>query len=366
MPFRQSSTKLWETAARRLRRQQDEALQTYLAICKDVVMVGLADPEFHAQILQIAISIMQGEKSYNCLPVLMSVLKEITEVCLAQKMSDTASDLDKHLDAIQTIFHKALETAARRLRRQQDEALQAYFVFPVEGRAKYCSAQAPGKVREAQRLRTAVLYAALNRADKVRRSRSVNTRRGRHRKKMGGPGPRRPSDRDRTWLLQSMQVPLGQFIQTVQCWRAASPEVHRGMLSTIIAASVVEISHSLRKVPDPSEIQTPASVSDLPPLSRCLMSIVIKTSSVLSSFVGELAECIAVGEIEGILSLTASLHIIMVSPKGKTMSAAAKNTASIIHRKLKTYREITMEDDDNIERAVYESSMRTLDQLLQP
>ncbi|XP_077124682.1 condensin-2 complex subunit G2 [Ranitomeya variabilis] len=268
-----------------------EILKTYLAICKDVVMVGLADPEFHAQILQIAISIMQGEKSYNCLPVLMSVLKEITEVCLAQKMSDTASDLDKHLDAIQTIFHKALETAARRLRRRQDEALQ---------------------------------------------------------------------------LLQSIQVPLGQFIQTVQCWRAASPEVHRGMLSTIIAASVVEISHSLRKIPDPSEIQTPTSVSDLPPLSRCLMSIVIKTSSVLSSFVGELAECIAVGEIEGILSLTASLHIIMVSPKGKTMSAAAKNTASIIHRKLKTYMEITMEDDNNIERAVYESSMRTLDQLLQP
>ncbi|XP_073533783.1 condensin-2 complex subunit G2 [Phyllobates terribilis] len=268
-----------------------EILKTYLTICKDVVMVGLADPEFHAQILQIAILIIQSEKFYNCLPVLMSVLKEITEVCLAQKMSNTATELEKHLDAIQTVFHKALETAARRLRRQQDEALQ---------------------------------------------------------------------------LLQSMQVPLGQFIQTVQCWRAASPEVHRGMLSTIIAASVVEISHSLRKIPDPSEIQTPASVSDLPPLSRCLMSIVIKTPSVLSSFVGELAECIAVGEIEGILSLTASLHIIMVSSKGKSMSAASKNTASIIHRKLKTYREITMEDDDNIERALYESSMRTLDQLLQP
>ncbi|CAJ0967095.1 unnamed protein product [Ranitomeya imitator] len=37
------------------------------------------------------------------------------------------------------------------------------------------------------------------RADKVhlRRSRSVKTRRGRHRKKMGGSGPRRPSDQNR-------------------------------------------------------------------------------------------------------------------------------------------------------------------------
>ncbi|CAJ0965064.1 unnamed protein product [Ranitomeya imitator] len=61
--------------------------------------------------------------------------------------------------------------------------VQAYFVCPAEGRAKYCSAQAPGKIREARRLRTAVLSSALNREDKVRlrQSRSVKTRRGRHR-----------------------------------------------------------------------------------------------------------------------------------------------------------------------------------------
>ncbi|CAJ0921308.1 unnamed protein product [Ranitomeya imitator] len=82
---------------------------------------------------------------------------------------------------------------------------QAYFVCPVEGRAKYCSVQVPGKVREAQRLRTAILCSALNRADKVRlrRSRDRKKRRGRHRMKMGGagPAPQHPSDpnRDRPW-----------------------------------------------------------------------------------------------------------------------------------------------------------------------
>ncbi|XP_075127654.1 condensin-2 complex subunit G2 [Leptodactylus fuscus] len=266
-------------------------LKTYLTVCKDVVMVGLGDSEFQAQVLQIVISTIQNEKSYNCLPMLISVLKEITEVCLAEKMSNACTDLEKHLDAIQSIFHKALETSARRLRKQQEEALQ---------------------------------------------------------------------------LLQSMQSPLSQFIHTVQCWHTASPEVHRGMLSTLLAAAVAEISHSLRKIADPSEITTPASVSDLPPLSRCLMSIVIKTPSVLSSFLGELSEFISMGDIEGILSLTASLHIIMASAKGKTLSAAAKNIASTIHQKLKSYREITMEDDENIERAIYESSVRTLDQLLMP
>ncbi|CAJ0966322.1 unnamed protein product [Ranitomeya imitator] len=39
------------------------------------------------------------------------------------------------------------------------------FLCPVECRAKYCSVQATGKVREPRRLRTAVLYAALNRAN---------------------------------------------------------------------------------------------------------------------------------------------------------------------------------------------------------
>ena len=34
---------------------------------------------------------------------------------------------------------------------------------------------------------------------------------------------------------------------TVQSWHADTP-VHRGVLSTVIAASVVEISHRLRKV----------------------------------------------------------------------------------------------------------------------
>ncbi|CAJ0920914.1 unnamed protein product [Ranitomeya imitator] len=59
--------------------------------------------------------------------------------------------------------------------------VQAYFVCPVEGRAKYCSAQAP------------------ERADKVRlrRSRGMKSRRGRHGMNIGGAGAdlRHPFDR---------------------------------------------------------------------------------------------------------------------------------------------------------------------------
>ncbi|CAJ0932578.1 unnamed protein product [Ranitomeya imitator] len=61
-------------------------------------------------------------------------------------------------------------------------------------------AQALGLSDLSRRLHTAVLCSAVNRADKVRLrwSRSVKTRRGCHRVKMGGPGPNRDTHRTRT------------------------------------------------------------------------------------------------------------------------------------------------------------------------
>ncbi|MEE6467251.1 hypothetical protein FKM82_007176 [Ascaphus truei] len=265
-------------------------LKEYMTVCKDVLMVGLGDSEFQAQQLQIILAIIQTEKCHICMPMLISVLKEITEVCLAHKMENTNVDTDELLDAIQKVFHKMLETMARKLRKQREEALQ---------------------------------------------------------------------------LLQSVQVPLGEFINTVQGWHATCTEVHHGMLSTLLAAVVVEISYSLRKTADLNELTPPASIADLPPLSRCLMSVIAKSASVLSSFLGELTACITSEEVEGILSLTAALYIAVVSNKGRAMTSSVKDMTSTIYRKLKKYREITMEDPGSIERAIYESSTKILEELLQ-
>ncbi|KAM4705900.1 condensin-2 complex subunit G2 [Rhinophrynus dorsalis] len=264
-----------------------QILKAYLSVCRDVLMVGLGDSEFQAQLLQIAFSIIQTEKCHDCLPMLLSVLKEITDVSMASKMSNANVNTDDLLDAIQKVFHKSIETTARRLRKQREEALQ---------------------------------------------------------------------------LLQSIQVPLGDFIHTVQCWHTACKEMHRGILSTLLAAIIVEISHSLRKITDADEFTPPTSTSDLPPLSKCIMSIIVKSSSVLSSFLVELTECIMLEEVEGIVSLTASLYVAVVSNKGKHTSAV-KNIASTIYRKLKNYGEVTMDDAGSIERCIYESSMKILEDL---
>ncbi|OCT75511.1 condensin-2 complex subunit G2 isoform X1 [Xenopus laevis] len=268
-----------------------QILKAYLTVCKDVLMVGLADSEFQAQLLQITLSVIQTEKCHNCLPMLFYVLKEITELCLAHKMSDASVECDEMLDAIQKAFHKSLETVARRLRKQREEALQ---------------------------------------------------------------------------LLQTIQLPLGEFVHTVQCWHTASKVLHRGTLSTLLAAVVVEISHSLRKITDLSELTPPSSISDLPPLSKCIMTIIVKSPSAVSSFLDELTECITLEEVEGILSLTAALYVAVVSSKRKQIPPAVKNTASAIYRKLKNFCEVTMDDAGSIERAVYESSMRILNEMLHP
>lgn len=163
-------------------------------------------------------------------------------------------------------------------------------------------------------------------------------------------------------LLYSVQTPLHEFITTVQSWHRDTP-VHRGVLSTLIAAPVVEMSHQLRKISDLEELTPPECLSDLPPFSRCLIGIVIKSPDVVRSFLDELKACVISGDIEGIVCLTAVLHLILVINKGKHRSSKVKETAATVHRKLKGFMEITLEED-SLERFLYESSVRTLGELL--
>ncbi|XP_063306874.1 condensin-2 complex subunit G2 [Pelobates fuscus] len=269
-------------------RISQEVLKVYLTVCKDVLMVGLGDSEFKAQLLEIIMLMLQTDKFPDCVPMQLSLIKETTEVCLAHIMSEKNENINQILDAVQNVFHKVLETIARRLKKQQEEILQ---------------------------------------------------------------------------LIRSIQAPLGEFINCVQCWHMACPELHRGILSTIMAAVVVEISHRLRKVTDLSELTAPDTISDLPPLSRCLMSVMVKSHRLLNSFLGSLTDCVVSEEVEGVLGLSASLYIAFVSRKGNRIPPAVKDLASAIYRKLKNFGEVTMDDAESKERAVYELSMKILDEL---
>uniref|UniRef100_A0ABI7VUC3 Non-SMC condensin II complex subunit G2 n=1 Tax=Felis catus TaxID=9685 RepID=A0ABI7VUC3_FELCA len=263
-----------------------QIIQTYLMVCKDVVMVGLGDYKFQIQLLQWSLGIMQTVKGFFYVSLLLGILKEVTGSSLIQK-PDSDEEAVTLFDTVQKVFQKMLECMARSFRKQPEEGLR---------------------------------------------------------------------------LLYSVQTPLHEFLMTVQSWHADTP-VHRGVLSTVIAASVVEISHRLRKVSDVEELTPPEGLSDLPPFSRCLIGIIMKSPIVIRSFLDELKACVTSDDIEGIVCLTAVMHIILVINKGKQRSSRVKDVAATVHRKLKTFMEITL-DEDSTERFLYESSSRTLGALL--
>nr|XP_030710232.1 condensin-2 complex subunit G2 isoform X6 [Globicephala melas] len=263
-----------------------QIIQTYLTVCKDVIVVGLGDCMFQTQLLQRSLGIMQTVKGFFYVSLLLGILKEVTRSSLTQK-ADSEKDVSTLLDLVQKVFQQMLECMARSFRKQPEEGLQ---------------------------------------------------------------------------LLYSVQTPLHEFISTVQSWHVDTP-VHRGVLSTLIAASVVEISHRLRKVSDTKELTPPEGLSALPPFSRCLIGIIIKSPNVVRSFLDELKACVISEDIEGIVCLTAVMHIILVINKGKHKSSKVKGVAATVHRKLKTFMEITLEED-SLERFLYESSSRTLGALL--
>ncbi|XP_034615905.1 condensin-2 complex subunit G2 isoform X2 [Trachemys scripta elegans] len=166
-------------------------------------------------------------------------------------------------------------------------------------------------------------------------------------------------------LIHSIQMPLGEFIHTVQCWCSSCPTVHHGVLSTLLAAVVVEISHTLRKASNAEELAPPESIADLPPLSGSLMAMIIKSINVVRSFLNELMECIVCEEIEGIISLTAAAYIVVII-KGKHKASLVKDIAHALQKKLMTCREVDVEESSSIERTLYESSVKILEDILNP
>nr|XP_045016633.1 condensin-2 complex subunit G2 [Jaculus jaculus]XP_045016634.1 condensin-2 complex subunit G2 [Jaculus jaculus] len=263
-----------------------QIIQTYLTVCKDVIMVGLGGPTFQIQLLQRSLGIMQTVKEFFYVSLLLGILKEVTRGPLIQK-TDSGDEVTTLLDSVQEVFQKMLECVAWTFRKQPEESML---------------------------------------------------------------------------LLYSVETPLHEFISTVQSWHKGTV-VHRGVLSTLIAAPVVEISHQLRKVSNIEELTSPQCLADLPPFSRCLVRVITKSSDVVRSFLEELKACVTSGDIEGIVCLTAVLHIILVINKGKQKNSKVKEAAATVHRKLKTFMEITLEED-SLERFLYESSMRTLGEFL--
>ncbi|KAJ8419130.1 hypothetical protein AAFF_G00006290 [Aldrovandia affinis] len=290
------------------------AVENCLTVCKDVVMVGLADEEFKGQVLHLCSVILLSEKGYECMPLLLSVLKEVANDCLAQT-AQTQNDqpqsdqpqsdqpqsdqpqsdqpqsdqLSVLLSIISNVFQKVLETIARRLRTQPDEGMQ---------------------------------------------------------------------------LCQSTMAELGDFLNVIQDWKMVESEAIKGVFSTLFAAVVVEIRHGLRKISCVEEVTAPETIQDLPPLSSSLLAVVLKSPHVTRSFLAETHSSVESEAIDGITGLAAVLHVLAVVRQSGKFKSDLKSIVVCIQRQLQKHYSVTAEDCRNIERVIYESAVKTVNEML--
>ncbi|NXF00537.1 CNDG2 protein, partial [Smithornis capensis] len=139
-------------------------------------------------------------------------------------------------------------------------------------------------------------------------------------------------------LIHSIQMPLGEFLHALQCWHSSFSAVHQGVLSTLLAAIVADINCVLQKASSEKDLTIPKTISDLPPLSSSLMTIIMKSVSVVRSFLNELMGYILSEEIEGVFSLTATVCIVIII-KGKHKASLLKDVTPALRRKLITHQE---------------------------
>ncbi|XP_034257762.1 condensin-2 complex subunit G2 [Pantherophis guttatus] len=262
-------------------------IQTYLAVCKDLIAVGLGDFEFQASLLNLASKIIYRRKGSNFIPMLLSILREIVEAFLACDIVNTDC-ITELLNNVQKMFQKILESMAFMLRRQQEEGIQ---------------------------------------------------------------------------LIHSAREPLGEFVHAFLSCVLIFPAIYRGVISSLLAAVVVEINCSLKKkVSNAEELITPKTFLDLPPLSSVLMAIVNKSANGARFFLNELLEYIESEECEGIISLTTSVYIVVLI-KGKQKPSYINAIAATLQKKITAYNEITKE---GVERVLCEAALGILNEMLGP
>ncbi|NXU12544.1 CNDG2 protein, partial [Pardalotus punctatus] len=149
--------------------------------------------------------------------------------------------------------------------------------------------------------------------------------------------------------VDSIQMPLGEFIHALQRWHSSFPVVHQGVLSTLLAAIIADINCVLQKASSEKELTVPKTISDLPPLSSSLMAVIMKSVNVVRSILNELMEFILSEEIEGILSLTATVCIVIII-KGKHKISLLKDIAPAIQRKLITCKDAAAAESSSTKR----------------
>ncbi|XP_041669666.1 condensin-2 complex subunit G2 isoform X1 [Cheilinus undulatus] len=260
-----------------------EITESFLSVCRDIILVGLGDKTFKGQILHLCLISVMSDAGYLCIPAVLPVLKEVAsdaESELAQ--GDQEDPTCNNLGVIAKIFQVIIELLARRLKKEPEEGLQL------------CQSAIPG---------------------------------------------------------------LTDFLQVAQTW---DRESLYGIFSTLFAVIIVEKTRLLQKMTHPEEMITPESVDNMPPLSSVLLSVILKSPSVTSAFLKEVSSTLDSEDISSLNNLAAVLHILAVIKQTTQSKASLKSAAVSVQQQLHKHA-VTSTD---VQRVIYESSVKTLNEIL--
>ncbi|XP_034428998.1 condensin-2 complex subunit G2 isoform X1 [Hippoglossus hippoglossus] len=289
LPFLANSTNNDEEDSEKSQPLAAQITESFLTVCRDVLLVGLGDEEFKGQILHLCSLVLVSEAGFLCIPAVLPILKE---VAASYVPDDNKQDQENQEDpttvilgVVANIFQKVIELLARRLRKEPEEGKQL------------CQSAVPG---------------------------------------------------------------LTDFLQVAQTWDTAPLS---GVFSTVFAVIIVEMRHLIQKITHPEEVITPESVEDMPPLSSILLSVILKSSPVSRVFLTEVSSSLESEAISNLYELTAVLHVLSVIKHTGQSKAGLKSAATSVQQQLHKHA-VTSSDSEDIQRIIFESSVKTLNEIL--
>ncbi|XP_041823460.1 condensin-2 complex subunit G2 [Melanotaenia boesemani] len=162
-------------------------------------------------------------------------------------------------------------------------------------------------------------------------------------------------------LCQSAVPGLTDFLRVAQTWDRA---LLSGVFSTVFAIIIVEMRHVLQKITHPEELITPQSVEDMPTLSSILLSVMLKSPSVTKSFLTEVSSSLDSEALNSLNELAAVLRVLVVIKRAGQCKAGLKSTAVSVQQQLCKHT-VSSVDSNDIQRVIYESSVTSLNEILQ-
>ncbi|XP_047185825.1 condensin-2 complex subunit G2 isoform X1 [Scophthalmus maximus] len=267
-----------------------EITESYLTLCRDVLLVGLGDETFKGQILHLCSLVLLSEAGYLCIPAVLPILKEVAGSYVPDDDSKQARENQEDhttviLGVVANIFQKTIELLARHFRKEPEKGKQL------------CQSAVPG---------------------------------------------------------------LTGFLQVAQTWDRAPLS---GAFSTVFAVILVEKRHLLQKITHPEEVITPETVEDMPPLSSVLLSVILKSPAVSRAFLTEVSSSLESGAISSLYELAAVLHVLAVIKLTGQSKVGLKNAARSVQQQLHKHA-VTLSDSRDIQGFIFESSVKTLKEIL--